>query len=102
MTHAMSRAQRRAAFLERVIQMFEALEDWYDEHADASFGEIEAEAVSLDALLLPRKALLDACRYLSTASVSATRGCRYCCQCCFNSVDGASPFRKRSICSIIR
>jgi len=44
MTHAMSRAQRRAAFLERVIQMFEALEDWYDEHPDASFGEIEAEA----------------------------------------------------------
>jgi hypothetical protein len=24
--------------------MFDALEDWYDEHPDASFGEIEAEA----------------------------------------------------------
>jgi hypothetical protein len=44
MTQAMSRAQRRTAFLERVIQMFDALEDWYDEHPDASFGEIEAEA----------------------------------------------------------
>jgi len=40
----MSRAQRRAAFLERAVQMFDALEDWYDEHPDASFGEIEAEA----------------------------------------------------------
>lgn len=44
---------------------------------------------------------LDARRYLSTASVSATRGCPYHCQYCFNSVDGASPFRKRSIRSII-
>jgi hypothetical protein len=44
MTHAMSRAQRRAVFLERATQMFDALEDWYDEHPDASFGEIEAEA----------------------------------------------------------
>jgi hypothetical protein len=24
--------------------MFDVLEDWYDEHPDASFGEIEAEA----------------------------------------------------------
>ncbi|MFB0537827.1 MAG: radical SAM protein [Anaerolineae bacterium] len=60
------------------------------------------EAVPLDALPLPRKDLLDARRYLSTASVSATRGCPYHCQYCFNSVDGASPFRKRSIHSIIR
>ena len=44
MVHAKSRAQRRAAFLERAVQMFDALEDWYDEHPDASFGEIEAEA----------------------------------------------------------
>jgi len=60
------------------------------------------EAVSLDTLPLPRKALLDARRYLSTASVSATRGCPYHCDYCSNSVDGALPFRKRSICSIIR
>ena len=44
MVHVMSRAQRRAAFLERAVQMFDVLEDWYDEHPDASFGEIEAEA----------------------------------------------------------
>jgi hypothetical protein len=44
MTHTMSRAQRSAAFLECASQMFDALEDWYDEHGDASFGEIEAEA----------------------------------------------------------
>jgi hypothetical protein len=44
MVHAKSRSQRRAAFLERAVQMFDALEEWYDEHPYASFGEIEAEA----------------------------------------------------------
>ena len=44
MAHTMSRAQRRAAFLECATQMFADLEDWYDEHSDASFGEIEAQA----------------------------------------------------------
>jgi hypothetical protein len=44
MFHAMSRAQRRAAFLECAIQMFDALEAWYDEHPDTSFGAIEAKA----------------------------------------------------------
>ena len=43
MAHPMSRAQRRAAFLECTVQMSDALEEWYDEHPDASFGEIEAE-----------------------------------------------------------
>lgn len=40
MAHTMSRAQRRAAFLECATQMFDALEDWYDAHPDANFGEI--------------------------------------------------------------
>jgi predicted RNA-binding Zn-ribbon protein involved in translation (DUF1610 family) len=40
----LSRAQRRAAFVETAGQMFDELEDWYDQHPDASFGEIEAEA----------------------------------------------------------
>jgi hypothetical protein len=44
MVHTMSRAQRRVAFLECATRMFDALEDWYDTHPDASFGEIEAEA----------------------------------------------------------
>jgi len=61
-----------------------------------------SEVMPLDALPLPRKELLDARRYLSTASVSATRGCPYNCQYCFNSVEGASPFRKRSVRSIVR
>jgi radical SAM superfamily enzyme YgiQ (UPF0313 family) len=61
-----------------------------------------AQAPALDALPLPRKELLDARRYLSTASVSATRGCPYHCQYCFNSVDGAAPFRKRSIDAVVR
>ena len=39
-----SRAQREAAFLEKAARMYSALEDWYDEHPDASFDEIEMEA----------------------------------------------------------
>jgi hypothetical protein len=39
-----SRAQRRAAFIEMAMQTFDKLEEWYDAHPDASFGEIEAEA----------------------------------------------------------
>jgi hypothetical protein len=44
MYRQMSRAQREAAFVEKAAQMYTALEDWYDEHPEASFGEIEAEA----------------------------------------------------------
>ena len=43
MYRQMSRAQREAAFLEKAKQMYDDLEDWYDEHPEASFGEIEAE-----------------------------------------------------------
>ena len=44
MIDKMSRARRRAVFLERASHMFDALEEWYDEHPEASSGEIEAEA----------------------------------------------------------
>jgi hypothetical protein len=44
MYRQMSRAQREAVFLEKAAQMYAALEDWYDEHPEAGFGEIEAEA----------------------------------------------------------
>jgi hypothetical protein len=40
----LSRAQREAAFLERAARTYGRLEDWYDQHPDASFGEIEAQA----------------------------------------------------------
>ena len=40
----LARAQREAAFLECAGRMYGKLEDWYDEHPDASFGEIEAQA----------------------------------------------------------
>lgn len=39
-----SRAQRREQFLRRAGEMFEALEDWYDAHPAATFGEIEQQA----------------------------------------------------------
>ena len=40
----LSRSERRAAFLAEAGQMFDGLEEWYDQHPTASFGEIEAEA----------------------------------------------------------
>ncbi|MBU0493249.1 MAG: hypothetical protein KKA73_15890 [Chloroflexi bacterium] len=43
----LSRAQREAAFLEKAAHMYSALEDWYDQHPAASFGEIEAAARNL-------------------------------------------------------
>jgi len=44
MTRRLSRERRRAEFLEKAGQMFDQLEGWYDEHLEASFGEIEAES----------------------------------------------------------
>lgn len=44
MYRQMSRVQREAIFLEKAAQMYATLEDWYDQHPEASFGEIEAEA----------------------------------------------------------
>ena len=44
MTRRISRERRRAMFMEKAGQMFDDLEGWYDEHLEASFGEIEAEA----------------------------------------------------------
>lgn len=40
----MSRAQREAVLLEQAVRMYRKLEDWYDEHPEASFGEIEEVA----------------------------------------------------------
>ena len=39
-----SRAQRREQFIKRAGEMYEALEDWYDTHPQAAFGEIEQQA----------------------------------------------------------
>lgn len=40
----MNRVQREAAFLELAARMYSGLEDWYEEHPEASFGEIEEAA----------------------------------------------------------
>ena len=40
----MSKAQRKAAFMELAEETYEELEAWYDAHPAASFEEIEAEA----------------------------------------------------------
>lgn len=43
MSRPQSRSRRKAAFLAEAERMYEELEDWYDKHPQASFGEIEAE-----------------------------------------------------------
>jgi hypothetical protein len=44
MSRPQSRARRQAAFMEEAKRMYAQLEDWYDAHPRASFGEIEAKA----------------------------------------------------------
>jgi hypothetical protein len=44
MSRPQSRTRRKTAFLKEAERMYEQLEDWYDKHPQASFGEIEAEA----------------------------------------------------------
>lgn len=44
MSRPQSRARRQAAFMEEAKRIYDQLEDWYDAHPQASFGEIEAEA----------------------------------------------------------
>jgi hypothetical protein len=39
-----SRVARREAFLAKAAQIYDQLEEWYEQHPQASFGEIEAEA----------------------------------------------------------
>ena len=44
MTYHKSRSQRETAFLEVATRLYAQLEDWYDQHPNASFGEFEIEA----------------------------------------------------------
>ena len=44
MSRPQSRIRRTAAFIKEAEGMYEQLEDWYDRHPEASFGEIEVEA----------------------------------------------------------
>jgi hypothetical protein len=44
MSRQQSRDQRQAAFVKLATDLHTQLEDWYDQHPAASFGEIEQEA----------------------------------------------------------
>lgn len=44
MARQMSRQQRKEAFLAAAGETYDALEEWYDAHPEATFGEIEEEA----------------------------------------------------------
>lgn len=54
----------------------------------------------LDALPLPRKELARCAAYMTTASITATRGCPHLCSFCHNNVRPKAPYRRRSIESI--
>jgi hypothetical protein len=43
MARKMSRKRRKEEFLMAASQVIEEMEDWYDEHPQATFGEIEQE-----------------------------------------------------------
>lgn len=47
MSRPMSRDQRKKSFMAVAQRMYERLEDWYDAHPEASFGEIEQKARQL-------------------------------------------------------
>ena len=44
MSRPQSRVRRESVFMKEAKVMYEQLEDWYDKHPEASFGEIEMEA----------------------------------------------------------
>ena len=44
MARRMSRQQRRESFLAAASEIYESLEEWYDAHPEATFGEVEEEA----------------------------------------------------------
>ena len=44
MSRPKSRTARKAAFMQEAEKMYEELEEWYDQHPEASFGEIEEQA----------------------------------------------------------
>lgn len=44
MTRTQTAAERKEEFMAAAEQMYEQLEAWYEQHPQASFGEIEAEA----------------------------------------------------------
>ena len=44
MARRMSRQQRKGSFLAAASEIYDSLEEWYDAHPEATFGEIEEEA----------------------------------------------------------
>lgn len=44
MTRPMTRTERKAAFMKQAVEMFDELENWYDQNPEASFEEIEGRA----------------------------------------------------------
>jgi hypothetical protein len=52
MGHRLGRAERDAAFEAAAKRLHQGLEDWYDQHPEASLGEIEQEARRLRRVLM--------------------------------------------------
>ncbi len=54
MSRRLSRVQRREGVLQETAQMLDQLEEWYEQHPEASFGEIEQETRRLRLELMGR------------------------------------------------
>ena len=52
MSQTLSRAEREAVFEAAAKRMYHGLEDWYDQHPEASLGEIEQAARRLRRVLM--------------------------------------------------
>jgi integrase/recombinase XerC len=62
-------AQRREQFIRRAGELFEALEDWYDAHPQATFGELEHQAREQRLAYAERKGYQLAWLYRNQATV---------------------------------
>ena len=53
MVRKLSRAQRRESYLQCAVEIWEKIEQWYDDHPEATFGEIEERA--MNPCVIPRE-----------------------------------------------
>jgi hypothetical protein len=79
MTYHKSRSQRETAFLEVATRLYAQLEDWYDQHPNASFGEFEIEARRVRQALMGHGLALVITRGDTDARVKLPK-CPQCCQ----------------------
>jgi hypothetical protein len=100
MTYHKSRSQRETAFLEVATRLYAQLEDWYDQHPNASFGEFEIEARRVRQELMGHGLALVITGRETDARVKLPK-CPQCCQSMeftgYRPWSAASPVRETEI-----